>query len=85
MCGLKALLCTKVTTLNLSFMQSITAMEQLVTSAPPRTLQPALFANLATSYELESGNSTLKKLGFLPLLAQHLGQGHQHLTHLNIR
>ena len=60
-------------------------MEELVTSDPPRSLQPALFANLATTYELESGTSTLKKLGFLPLLAQHVGQGYQHLAHLNVR
>lgn len=60
-------------------------MEKLLTSDPPSSLQPALFANLATTYELESGNSTWKKLAYVPLLAQHVGQGSQHLTELNIR
>ena len=60
-------------------------MEKLLTSDPPSSLQPPLFANLATAYELESGNSSAKKLSFVPLLAQHIGQGYQHLGMLNIR
>lgn len=65
--------------------QSISAMERLLTSDLPSSLQPAVFANLANTYELESGNSFSKKLSFLPLLGQHVGQGYQHLQQLNIR
>lgn len=68
-----------------SLLQSIRNMETLSISSPPSSLQPALLANLATTYELESGNSVLKKLTYIPLLAQHIGNGYQHLAQLNIR
>jgi len=60
-------------------------MEHLLMVAPPTSLQPAVFANLANSYELESGNSFYKKLSFLPLLGQHVGQGYQHLSQLSLK
>lgn len=71
-------------TSDLLFPQSIDAMKNLVTEAPPTSLQPAIFANLAAAYELESGQSAAKKLTFLPLLANHVSEGFQ-LQALNIR
>ena len=64
--------------------QAIESMEQLVSCDPPASLQPALFANLAAAYELESGQSLGKKLNFVPLLGAHVCEGSQ-LQCLNIR
>ena len=59
-------------------------MERFVRLDPPSTLQPSVFGNLAAAYELESGNSSVRKLAFIPLLAAHVGDAFQ-LTPLNIR
>ena len=65
-------------------LQSIEGMEQLLTSDPPSSLQPAVFANLAAAYELESGQSLERKLNFVPILGTHICEGFQ-LQALNIR
>jgi len=59
-------------------------MESLLRSCPPLSLQPGIFANLSAAYDLESGGSQSKKLAFLPLLGQQVGDGF-HLPSLNIR
>ena len=59
-------------------------MERFLRRGPPHTLQPAVFANLAAAYELESGNSLARKLTFVPLLAAHVGDAFS-INSLNIR
>ena len=55
--------------------QCIREMEGVVRSCPPSSLQPALLTNLTATYDLESSSSHSKKLSFLPLLGQHVGEG----------
>ena len=55
--------------------QCISEVEGVVRGAPPSSLQPALLANLTAAYDLESSSAHSKKLSFLPLLGQHVGEG----------
>ena len=64
--------------------QAIGEMERFIRGDPPRTLQPAVFGNLAAAYELESGNSLARKVTFVPLLAAHVGDAFS-INPLNIR
>ena len=56
-------------------LQCIREMEGVVRSCPPSSLQPALLTNLTATYDLESSSAHSKKLSFLPLLGQHVGEG----------
>ena len=55
--------------------QCISELESVVGSCPPSSLQPALFCNLTAAYDLESSSAHSKKLSFLPLLGQYVGEG----------
>ena len=55
--------------------QCIREMEGVVRGCPPSSLQPALLTNLTATYDLESSSAHSKKLSFLPLLGQHVGEG----------
>ena len=55
--------------------QCISEVEGVVRGAPPYSPQPALLANLTAAYDLESSSAHSKKLSFLPLLGQHVGEG----------
>jgi tetratricopeptide (TPR) repeat protein len=64
--------------------ECISDLEGVVGSSPPSSLQPALFCNLTAAYDLESSSAHSKKLSFLPLLGQHVGEGFP-LTSLSVQ
>lgn len=64
--------------------QCISELESVVKSSLPFSLQPALFCNLTAAYDLESSSAQSKKLSFLPLLGQHVGEGFS-LSSLSVR
>ncbi|CAI8047510.1 Coatomer subunit delta [Geodia barretti] len=55
--------------------ECIRELEGVVRWSPPSSLQPALLTNLTATYDLESSSAHSKKLSFLPLLGQHVGEG----------